>query len=207
LDPSEAVRVLESAGIVFLFAPLYHPAMRQVGPVRRELGAPTLFNILGPLANPAYARRQLVGVADPRLMVLVAEALQELGHYRALVVHGAPGMDEFSPLGTTEVVELAGGKLRRWRFDPGEQLGWGGFAPAELAGADPADNARLVEGVLDGGVGGAARAAVVLNAGAAIYLAGLADTLVEGVSAAERALQAGAGSACLQRLRAATTLI
>ncbi|CAN5625045.1 anthranilate phosphoribosyltransferase [soil metagenome] len=207
LGPDEAAQVLESAGIVFLFAPLYHPAMRQVGPVRRELGTPTLFNILGPLANPAFARRQLVGVADPRLMELVAEALRELGHERALVVHGAPGMDEFSPLGPTEVVELAGGTLRRWQFDPAEQLGWQSFVPAELAGADPADNARLIEGVLAGSTEGAARAAVVLNAGAAIYLAGLADTLAEGVTAAERALRSGAGSACLQRLRAATAAL
>ena len=207
LDAGAAARVLDRAGIVFLFAPLYHPAMRQVAPVRRELGTPTLFNILGPLANPAYARRQLVGVADPRLMDLVAEALRELGHERALVVHGEPGMDELSPLGITEVVELNGGVLRRWSFDPGEQLGWAGFAPSELAGGDPADNARLVEGVLDGRIGGAARAAVVLNAGAALYLAGLADSVTDGVGAAQRALEAGAGTACLERLRAATAAV
>ena len=203
LGPEQAAHVLERAGIVFLFAPLYHPAMRQVGPVRRELGTPTIFNVLGPLTNPAFARRQLVGVADPRLIDLVAEALQELGHARALVVHGAPGMDEFSPLGVTDVVELAEGSLRRWRFDPQAELGWQQWPAGELAGGDPHDNARIVEGVLDGGIGGAARAAVVLNAGAAIYLAGLADSLIDGVGAAERALEVGAGKTCLDRLRAA----
>lgn len=204
LDADHAARVLESTGIVFLFAPRYHPAMRQVGPVRRELGTPTIFNILGPLTNPAYARRQLVGVAEPAIMELVAEALRALGHVRALVVHGAPGMDEFSPVGPTEVVELVGGALRRWTFHPAEQLGWEAYRADELAGGDPAENARLVEGVLQRKVGGAARAAVVLNAGAAIYLADLADTLLDGVRKAEEALENGAGHQRLERLRLAT---
>ena len=204
LGPDEAAQVLEEVGIVFLFAPHYHPAMREVAPVRRELGTPTLFNLLGPLANPARVRRQLVGVADPAMMTLVAEALRELHHERALVVHGAPGMDELSPLGPTDIIELADGTLRRWTLDPAADLGWPVYSPEELAGASPAENAEIVEGVLTGKAQGAAKAAVVLNAGAAIYLADLAPSLQEGVSQAERSLDSGAGADCLARLRAAT---
>ena len=207
LGPDDAARVLEEVGIVFLFAPHYHPAMREVAPVRRELGTPTLFNLLGPLANPARVRRQLVGVADPAAMTLVAEALRELQHERALVVHGAPGMDELSPLGPTEVIELAGGMLRRWTLDPSADLGWPGYQPEDLAGASPDENAEIVEGVLTGKVYGAARAAVALNAGAAIYLADLAPSLQAGVGHAEKSLDAGAGADCLARLRAATAAV
>ena len=108
LTPERMAEVLAEAGIVFMFAPLLHPAMRHVGPVRRKLGITTIMNILGPLTNPAGARRQVIGVADPSLLDLIPGALQELGHIRALVVHGDPGMDELSPVGTTRVVELQG---------------------------------------------------------------------------------------------------
>src|SRR5687767_69167 len=113
LDPEREAQVLDACGIVFMFAPLHHPAMRHVGPVRRELAMPTVMNVLGPLTNPAGARRQVVGVSDPALLELIAGALAELGHERAMVVHGAPGMDEISPLGTTELVELADGRIQR----------------------------------------------------------------------------------------------
>lgn len=204
LEPEHAAEVLERAGIVFLFAPRFHPAMRQVGPVRREMGTPTLFNLLGPLANPARVRRQLVGVADPGAMRLVGEALRELGHERALVVHGAPGMDEFSPIGATEVVELRDGELREWTVDPQRELGWERWAPSELDGGEPADNARIVEGVLAGRAGGAARAAVVLNAAAVLLLADRAASLSEGIGRAEAGLAGGAGLAALERLRSAS---
>ena len=199
LDPEREARVLEECGIVFMFAPLHHPAMRHIGPIRRELAMPTLMNVLGPLTNPAGARRQVVGVNDPALLELIAGALLELGHDRALVVHGEPGIDELSPLGTTEVLEVDGGKVVRRTFDPSEELGWERFDAAGLEGGERDDNARKVVGVLKGEVGGSARAATVLNAGAAIWVAGMSKTLADGVRQAERALDAGAG---LDRLRA-----
>ncbi|HEV2131060.1 MAG TPA: anthranilate phosphoribosyltransferase [Longimicrobiaceae bacterium] len=204
LSPEQEARVLEQAGIVFMFAPLHHPAMKHVGPVRRELAMPTLMNVLGPLTNPAGARRQVVGVSDPSLLDLIAPALQVLGHERALVVHGEPGMDELSPIGTTEVIELQNGELRRWTFDPQGELGWTDYEPVELSGGSPEENARKVEGVLRGKLGGAARAAVALNAGAALYIADQVQSLVEGVARAEDAISAGAGWERLEALREAT---
>ena len=192
--------VFERAGIVFMFAPLLHPAMRHVGPVRRELGMPTIMNLLGPLTNPAGARRQVVGVSHPELLELIAGALQTLGHARALVVHGEPGLDELSPIGPTDVVELKDGALTRSTIDP-SSFGWSHAEPDELAGGDPAQNARVVVDILSGDRSGAARAAVVLNAGAAVYLGGLAENLAAGVAEAEKALDAGAGMKALERLR------
>lgn len=204
LSPEQEAAVLEEAGIVFMFAPLHHPAMRHVAPVRRELAMPTIMNILGPLTNPAGARRQVVGVSDPAVLELIAEALAVLGHERALVVHGAPGMDELSPVDRTEVLELREGKTSRWSFDPQKELGWPAYEAAELAGGGPAENVATVVGVLKGERRGAARAAVVLNAGAAIYIAGKAGTLPEGILRAEEALDAGAGLDRLERLRTAS---
>jgi anthranilate phosphoribosyltransferase len=203
LSPDEEARVLERTGIVFMFAPLHHPAMKHVGPIRRELGMPTIMNVLGPVTNPAGARRQVVGVSDPALLELIAGALAELGHDRALVVHGEPGLDELSPVGTTEVIEVMDGRWERRTFDPVAELGWEAFTADGLAGGDRRENAEKVEGVLRGRVGGAARAAVVLNAGAAIYCADLAPSLADGVRAAEDALADGRGWAKLEELRAA----
>jgi anthranilate phosphoribosyltransferase len=203
LTPEQEAAVLESAGIVFMFAPAHHPAMRHVGPVRRELGVPTIMNVLGPLTNPAGARRQVVGVADPALLPLVAGALRVLGHERALVVHGEPGMDELSPLGTTRVVELRDGEIRESVFDPQAELGWERFEAADLAGGGPEENARLVERVLKGEAAGAPRAAVVLNAAAALFVAGRVDSLAEGVLIADVAVSDGSGWDRLERLREA----
>lgn len=205
LSPEREGRVLEECGIVFMFAPLHHPAMRHVGPIRRELGMPTLMNVLGPVTNPAGARRQVVGVNDPALMPLIAGALRELGHERALVLHGEPGMDELSPVGRTRILELRGGEITASDFDPVAELGWGPYpAVEELAGGEREENARKVADVLRGRVGGAARAATVLNAGAALYVAGLAPSLVDGIRGAETALDAGAGWDKLLALRDAT---
>jgi anthranilate phosphoribosyltransferase len=204
LSPEAMADVLEEAGIVFMFAPLLHPAMKHVAPVRRELGMPTIMNILGPLTNPAGASRQVVGVADPALVELIAGALNELGHAHALVVHGQPGLDELSPAGTTRVIEIRDGELRDYEVEPVELLGEVFTDLDELAGGEPADNARMVRGVLDGSIGGAARAAVVLNAGAAIYVAGRAASLTEGVEVAARAVEEGLGLVALERLRTAT---
>ncbi len=203
LSPEEEARVLERCGIVFMFAPLHHPAMKHVGPIRRELGMPTIMNVLGPVTNPAGARRQVVGVSDPALLELIAGALAELGHERALVVHGAPGMDELSPLGPSEVVEVDAGRVTRHVFDPVEALGWERFGLEGLEGGERRENARKVEDVLRGRIGGAARAAVLLNAGAALYVGGTSASLVDGVRAAETALDAGRGWDKLRELREA----
>jgi len=205
LAPDAMARVLEEAGIVFMFAPLLHPAMKHVAPVRRELGVATVMNILGPLTNPAGARRQVVGVADPALVELIAGALAELGHVHALVVHGEPGLDEISPIGTTDVMEVKNGVVRRYALRPDELLeGFRSDSIDDLAGGEPDHNARMVAGVLAGNVHGTARSAVLLNAGAAIYIGGRAESIADGVRAAAHALDSGAGTAALDRLRAAT---
>ena len=203
LAPEQMSAVLERAGIVFMFAPLVHPAMRHVAPVRRELAMPTVMNLLGPLANPADARRQVVGVSHRALLDLVAGALQELGHDRALVVHGEPGLDEVSPLGSTTVLELRDGKLDRFEIHP-RQFGITDTNASDLGGADPATNARVLVDVLSGRIRGAARAATTLNAAAAIYLADLASSLKEGWEKAEQALDAGKGLESLESLRNAS---
>ncbi|HEU4995922.1 MAG TPA: anthranilate phosphoribosyltransferase [Gemmatimonadaceae bacterium] len=192
---------LRSAGIVFMFAPLMHPAMRHVGPVRRELGIPTVMNIVGPLANPAMAGRQLVGVADERRVPLLAGALKELGTYHALVVHGT-GMDEISPLATTQVIEIREGRVSEWTVDPA-RFGYRGLRAEELAGGTPDANARAVLSVLSGDSSSAARGAVVLNAGAALYLGGRVRSFDQGVELAEQALAERAGLSALERLRQA----
>jgi anthranilate phosphoribosyltransferase len=193
--------VLERAGIVFMFAPLLHPAMRHVAPVRRELRMPTVMNVLGPLTNPAGARRQVVGVADPGLVQLIADALAELGHLRALVVHGEPGIDELSPIGPTRILELRDGALSDATVDLRDHLPGRDLDPTGLAGGDPAENAALVLAVLRGTAPDAAHAAVVVNAAAAIYLGDRADSLVAGIAVAEAAIASGAALRALDRLR------
>lgn len=199
----EMMTTLREAGIVFMFAPLMHPAMRHVGPVRRELGIHTLMNILGPLANPAGAGRQVVGVADAHRLPLLAGALAELGSRRAMIVHGEPGMDEVSPLGPTRVLEVRDGAVREWTIDPGS-LGLGTRDARELAGAEPAANAKIIEGILAGKISDGARAAVVLNAAAAIHVSGDEEKFEHAVRRAEKALDGGEARRALDRLRAAT---
>jgi len=202
--PQKMEMVFEKVGLSFLFAPHLHPAMKHVGPVRRQLGVNTIMNILGPLANPAGARRQVVGVSDPKLLPLVAGALAELGHIRALVVYGEPGMDELSPLGPTQIVALENGQLEEMVFDPVSQLGWSDLDASELAGAEPEDNARIIEDVLSGTGSRAARAAVTLNAAAGFFVAGSVDALSAGVECAESSLDEGKALKALIRSREAT---
>jgi len=197
-------QALRHAGIVFMFAPLMHPAMRHVGPVRRELAIPTVMNIVGPLANPAMAGRQLVGVADERRVPLLAGALRELGTRHALVVHGT-GMDEISPLAPTKVIEIREGAVSEWVVDPA-RYGYRNLRAEDLAGGPPQANADAVLSVLAGGKENrASRGAVVLNAGAALYIGAAAKSLDAGVEMAEAALDRGAGMQALERLRAAFT--
>ena len=199
----EMVASLRDAGIVFMFAPLMHPAMRHVGPVRRELAIHTVMNILGPLANPAGAGRQVVGVADAHRLPLIAGALAELGSRRAMVVHGEPGMDEVSPLGPTRVLDVRDGEVREWTIDP-KTLGLGSTDARELGGGDSGANARMIERILTGEIRGGARAAVVLNAAAAIHVSGDGKDFEPSVRRAEQALESGEGYRALERLREAT---
>ncbi|MDH3205037.1 MAG: anthranilate phosphoribosyltransferase [Gemmatimonadota bacterium] len=202
LTPQRMAEILEEAGIVFMFAPLLHPAMRHVGPVRRALRITTIMNILGPLTNPAGARRQVIGVADPALLDLVPGALQQLGHLSALVVHGEPGMDEVSPVGATRVVELRDGEILEYEVTP-QQLGLEPADLAGLAGGEPGRNAEIIEAVL-AGEPGAARTAVVVNAAAALLVGGVAADLEGAARLAETSIDEGRAAAALERLRAAT---
>ena len=196
-------KVLDAAGIVFMFAPTMHPAMKHVGPVRRELAFQTVMNLVGPLANPASAGRQVMGVADPARLDLIAGALAELGTTHSLVVHGEPGLDEFSPLGTTAVIEIRGKAVTSWTFDPRDH-GFKDIDPRELAGGEPAENAQMIERVLLGKGTRGAEAAVLLNAAAAIYVSGRAKTIGAGITAAREALAGGKGWDALGRLRSAS---
>jgi len=205
LDATQAAHALQEACITFLFAPHFHPAMKHAAPVRRELGVPSVMNLLGPLANPAGVRRQVVGVADRERAPLMAEALARLGTEHALVVHGEVGMDEISPTGATAVWEVRGGVVTSWRLDPARY----GLAIADVAalrGGKPGVNAQRVEGLLRNEPGDpAGAAAVLLNAAAAIYVAGLARTYDDGLARAREALGSGSARRALERLRAAST--
>ena len=207
LDAPSATRVLDEARVVFLFAPNFHPAMKHVGAVRRELGTPSLMNLVGPLANPAGVRRQVIGVAERDRASVVAEALLRLGADHALVVHGRVGMDEISPHGVTDVWEVKDGVVRSWEIDP-ERFRLGIQDVGELQGGEPAANAERLERILGNGSGDASGlAAVLLNAGAAIYVAGIAGSLAEGIGRAREVVASGAARAALDRLRKATASI
>lgn len=197
--------ILAHAGITFMFAPALHPAMRHVASVRAELGVTTIMNLVGPLANPAGAGRQVIGVADPERLVVVAGALAVLGTTHALVVYGEPGLDEVSPVGCTRVVEVRDGCQQHWTIDP-ERVGLpaAGATLGDLAGGDPTANAELATELLSGRGTAGARAAVLLNAAAAIYVAGRAPTIAAAVELARESLVQGRARAALDRLRVAT---
>ena len=202
LTPERMGEILEEVGVVFMFAPLLHPAMRHVAPVRRALGITTIMNVLGPLTNPAGALRQVMGVSDPRIRGLVARGLQEIGHLRAFVVYGDPGMDEISPSGVTYISELSDSGILEYEVTP-EQLGLEPAALESLAGGEPEDNALVIQQVLEGKESGA-RTAVVLNAAAAIAVADRSTSLQEGVKLAESSIDSGAAFDALERLRIAS---
>jgi anthranilate phosphoribosyltransferase len=192
--------VFAATGIVFMFAPLMHPAMRHVAPVRRELAITTVMNIVGPLANPAHVGRQVIGVSEPDKAPLLANALLQLGSRRALVVHGAPGIDEISPMGLTDVLEVQHGAVRSWRIDP-RDYGFTYADAAELAGGTPAENALMIEQVLGGAASTGAAVAVILNAAAALLVADLVPDYGAGVEVASAALRDGRGLRALDALR------
>jgi anthranilate phosphoribosyltransferase len=198
-DAATAARALDELGIAFLFAPLLHPAMREVMPVRRELGVRTIFNLLGPLTNPAGARRQLLGVYAAHLVPLIGQVLAELGTDHALVVHGADGLDEITTTGSTHVAEVRGNEVRCYEIEP-EHFGLPRACLADLAGGTPEENAARMERLLAGEPGPLADVTVA-NAGAALYVGGLAADLAAGAALARAALAAGAAGAKLAALR------
>jgi anthranilate phosphoribosyltransferase len=202
LDPEAVGRCIREVGFGFMFAPAHHGAIRHVVPVRKQLAVRTIFNFLGPLTNPAGATRQVIGVSDPAFLETIAGALARLGATRALVVSSDDGLDEMSTSGTTRVVEVDGGDLRRYEISP-EDVGLGRAAFSDVAGGPPSHNADVARRVLSGEPG-PARDLSVLNAGGAVYVAGRAATIEEGVRAAEAALDSGAAAATLERLVALT---
>lgn len=205
LGPEALVRCVEEVGFGFMFAPAYHPAMRHVGPVRREIGVRTIFNILGPLTNPAGARYQCLGVADPTLAPLMAQSLLRLGCDRALVVHGMDGVDEFSLSAPTKVVEVRGqaGDVIEYTITP-EDAGLARSPREEIHGGDAQYNAALLRRTLSGEQGGAPAGVVALNAGAALYVTGRAATIADGTRQAQDALTAGRAIPTLDALIAAS---
>lgn len=205
LQPSEVARCVDEVGIGFMFAPLYHPAMKHAALPRREIGIRTVFNVLGPLTNPAGASTQLLGVPSADLAPIMGEVLGMLGSRRALVVHGSDGLDEITLGGPTEVVELFEGRHRTFAVDP-EEFGLGRSSVSELAGGTATQNAAIAEAVL-GGEEGPRRDVVLMNAGAALYAAGKVDTIARGVEAARESIDSGAAAGKLASLRAMSQIL
>ena len=198
LDPAGISRCIGEAGIGFMFAPSHHPAMKHVGPTRVEMGTRTIFNLLGPLSNPAGVKRQMVGVFAKSWIVPLAEVLKALGSEKAFVVHGSDGLDEITISGGTDIAVLEEGRIHTFTLNP-EDVGLA-RAPAEaLKGGDAAHNAEALRAVLDGAPG-AYRDVAVLNAAAALVVAGRAKDLTEGVGMAQTSLDTGSARARLQRL-------
>ena len=198
LGPAGVAHCLRQAGIGFCFAPRFHPAMRHAGPVRRELGVPTVFNFLGPLANPARVRRQVVGVSDPGMAERVTGVLQARGAVRALVVYGHDGLDELTTTDTSTVMDLSPEGIRTYVVDP-ILLGLDTATREQLAGGDPATNAALARAVLDGAPG-SHRDLVLLNAAAGLVAAGRSEDLEAGLAEAARSIDDGAAGAALASL-------
>lgn len=198
LAAEHVARSIDETGIGFLFAPRMHPAMKYAGPVRRELGMRTVFNMLGPLSNPAGAAIQVIGVYEERIVPLAAQALANLGTRRALVVHGSDGMDEITLTGPTSCAEVRDGAIRRYSLSP-QDFGLELASPASLAGGDASANAEILKSVL-GGQRGPARDVVVLNAGAALCIAGLANGWREGTALAAESIDSGTAARKLAAL-------
>ncbi|PIQ98843.1 MAG: anthranilate phosphoribosyltransferase [Nitrospinae bacterium CG11_big_fil_rev_8_21_14_0_20_45_15] len=192
-------KALQEIGIGFLFAPLMHGAMRHAAPVRKELGIRTLFNILGPLTNPAGARAQVIGVYDKSKLRSMALALSDLGSHRAFVVHGSDGLDEITLTGKTHVCELNAGNVEEYDFDPRE-LGFEYCNAEEIKGGSPEENAGLIRKILSGSKKGPCRDIVVLNASAALLAVGRAESWKEAIELAQKSIESGSASEKLAAL-------
>jgi anthranilate phosphoribosyltransferase len=197
LGPDEIAACVREVGIAFMFAPRFHPAMRHAGPVRREIGIRTFFNLLGPLANPARVRHIVIGVPSPEFGERIAQVLAELGTERGLVVHGADGLDEISPTGPSRTWEVRSGQVREGTIDPAA-LGLPRASIDEILSGDPPANAATARAIL-AGEQGSRRNTVILNAGAALMVAGLATDMREGMVLAARSIDTGAAEGTLER--------
>jgi anthranilate phosphoribosyltransferase len=202
VSPGAVADCIREIGFGFMFAPLHHPAFKHIVPVRKELAVRTIFNFLGPLTNPAGARRQVIGVSDPAKLETMAAALGQLGAERALVVSSADGLDEFSVSGATRVVELRDGRLTSYDVTP-DQVDLELSPDGAVGAGTPEQNAQVLRDVLSGKAG-TERSLAVLNAGAAIYVAGRADSLADGVRAGERSIDDGTAASVLERWVGAT---
>ena len=206
VEPAVAQRCLAEARFAFLFAPRFHPAMRAVASIRKELGVPTLFNLLGPLTNPAGVRRQVVGVADPSKMEMYAQALRSLGAEKVMVVHGRDGQDEISTTGETNVLEFNMAvdpqRTARYTLVP-ETFGIQRARLEEIRGGDVQENARIARDLLDGRLG-PVRDAVLINAAAALYVAGAAGDLANGLALARESVDRGKAKEVLEKIRRIT---
>lgn len=198
VSPETVSRSIDEAGIGFMFAPAHHSAMKHVGPARAALGVRTIFNLLGPLANPAGAKRQVIGVFDRAWLRPIAEVLQNLGSEALWVVHGEDGLDELTTTGKSHVVSLKDGVITEFTVHP-EDMNLTTVAPALLKGGEADENARAIEAVLDG-ERGPFRDIVLMNAGAALLVGGLVDELGDGVALAGAAIDEGKAKAALKRL-------
>ncbi len=198
-SPEQVAQCVDDIGIGFMFAPNHHSAMKHAAPVRREMGIRTLFNLLGPMTNPAGAKRQVMGVFHPDLTILLAQVLQQLGSTHVMVVHGSDGMDEISFTGDTFVAELKDGQVHEYTVNP-RQFGLPLHALASIQIENAAQSKAMILAVL-GGEKGAARDIVLLNAGAAIYVAGLVPSLAEGIQKAAEVIDNGAALAKLEALK------
>ena len=198
-SPEQVAQCVDEIGIGFMFAPNHHSAMKHAAPVRREMGIRTLFNLLGPMTNPAGAKRQVMGVFHPDLTILLAQVLQQLGSTHVMVVHGCDGMDEISFTGDTFVAELKDGQVHEYTVNP-RQFGLPLHALASIQIESAAQSKAMILAVL-GGEKGAARDIVLLNAGAAIYVAGLVPSLAEGIKKAAEVIDNGAALAKLEALK------
>ncbi|MCC8106124.1 MAG: anthranilate phosphoribosyltransferase [Lachnospiraceae bacterium] len=196
LSPEKCLELLKSINICFLFAQTYHTAMRFVGPVRKELGIRTIFNILGPLSNPAGANMELMGVYDEAIVEPLARVLNNLGVTSGLVVYGMDKLDEISMSAPTKVCEIRGGEYKTYMLTP-EQFGYERCAKEELLGGTPEENAAITRAILNGTDRGPKRQAVCLNAGGALYIAGKADTIEDGVRMAEKLIDDGSANRVL----------
>ena len=191
LTPERSAEILKKIGICFLFAQNYHIAMKYVAPIRKELGIRTVFNILGPLSNPAGANMELMGVYDEALVVPLAQVMANLGVTRGMVVFGQDKLDEISMSAPTTVCEIKEGTFTSYELTP-EQFGYARCQKEELVGGTPAENAEITRKILSGEEKGAKRKAVCLNAGAALYIAGKAESMKAGVKMAEELIDSGA---------------
>ncbi len=198
-DPAVVQKCVEEAGVGFMMAPNFNPCMKYVGPVRKQLGIRTMFNILGPLSNPSRAKKMVVGVYDPKMVETIAKVMAQLGVERGFVVSGDNHIDEFNLAGTTTVAEITDGVVSVFELQP-EDVGLTRCTLDELRGGEGAENAQITRSILDGSQRGAKRDVVLLNAGATLYIGGLADSIADGIRLAADSIDSGKAAQVLERM-------